>query len=95
MNGQDEIKTGSEISENDSQETTENSENQEGVETPEVDVVALSELISDKDKELKQLKAEVDKLKKANAQMVVQLTAGQHETEDIGKTIVDFCDIRK
>lgn len=95
MNGQDEIKTGSEIPENDSQETTENSENQEGVETPEVDVVALSELISDKDKELKQLKAEVDKLKKANAQMVVQLTADQYETEDIGKTIIDFCDTRK
>lgn len=75
----------------------------EGVETPEpvtpdspeVDLVTLTELISDKDKELSELRGEVDKLKKANAQMVVQLTAGRQETEDIGKTIVDFCDTRK
>lgn len=80
-------------------------ENKEGVETPktepdtpdspEVNLVTLTELISDKDKELSELRGEVDKLKKANAQMVVQLTAGRQETEDIGKTIVDFCDTRK
>lgn len=78
-------------------------ENKEGVETPEsntpdspeVDLVTLTELISDKDKELSELRGEVDKLKKANAQMVVQLTAGRQDAEDIGKTIVDFCDTRK
>lgn len=78
-------------------------ENKEGVETPEpnspdsteVDLATLTELISDKDKELSELRGEVDKLKKANAQMVVQLTAGRQDAEDIGKTIVDFCDTRK
>lgn len=84
-----------EIQENDHSEAEKIGENKEGDETPEVDIVALSELISDKDKELTQLKGEVEKLKKANAQMVVQLTAGRQEQEDIGKTIIDFCDIRK
>lgn len=95
MNGQEQNDKKQEIEKDDIKEAEETGENKEGDETPEVDIVALSELISDKDKELTQLKGEVEKLKKANAQMVVQLTAGRQEQEDIGKTIIDFCDIRK
>lgn len=83
------------IEEKDEEQIEENTENEEGAETPEIDLATLTELISDKDKELKDLRGEVDKLKKANAQMVVQLTAGRQDAEDIGKTIVDFCDTRK
>lgn len=83
------------IEEKDEEQIEENTENEERVETSEVDLATLTELISDKDKELKDLRGEVDKLKKANAQMVVQLTAGRQDAEDIGKTIVDFCDTRK
>lgn len=90
-NGTEEIK----IQEDGGAEETKTTENEEGVKTPEVDIVALSELISDKDKELQQLKGEIDQLKKANAQMVVQLTAGKNTTEDIGQMIVNFCDTRK
>ena len=45
-----------------------------------VDVKALADLLSDKDKELKELKNQVDELKKANAKMVVQMSTGNKET---------------
>ena len=46
----------------------------------EVDVKALAEIISDKDKELKELAKQVEELKKANAKMVVQMSTGNRET---------------
>ena len=45
-----------------------------------VDVKALADLLSDKDKELNELKKQVDELKKANAKMVVQMSTGNKET---------------
>lgn len=46
----------------------------------EVDVKALAEIITDKDKELKELAKQVDELKKANAKMVVQMSTGNRDS---------------
>ena len=45
-----------------------------------IDVKALADLLSDKDKELKELTKQVEELKKANAKMVVQMSTGTKET---------------
>lgn len=45
-----------------------------------VDMQALAEIISDKDKKLETLTKEVEELKKANAKMVVQMTTGARDT---------------
>lgn len=49
-------------------------------ESEEVDVKALADLLSDKDKELKELTKQVEELKKANAKMVVQMSTGSQDT---------------
>ena len=46
----------------------------------EVDVKALAEIISDKDRELKELAKQVEELKKANAKMVVQMSTGNRDS---------------
>lgn len=46
----------------------------------EVDVKALADLLSDKDKELKELTKQVEELKKANAKMIVQMSTGSQGT---------------
>ena len=43
-------------------------------------VQALAEIISDKDKELKELTKQVEELKKANAKMVVQMSTGSKDS---------------
>lgn len=45
-----------------------------------VDVKALADLLSEKDKELKEVRKEVEELKKANAKMVVQMSTGSQGT---------------
>lgn len=57
-------------------DNTDNSNNND----TEVDVKALADLLSEKDKELKELTKQVDELKKANAKMVVQMSTGNRET---------------
>lgn len=46
----------------------------------EVDVKALVEIISDKDKELKEMAKQIEELKKANAKMVVQMSTGNRDS---------------
>ena len=57
-------------------DSTDNTDNND----TEVDVKALADLLSDKDKELKELTKQVEELKKANAKMVVQMSTGNRET---------------
>lgn len=61
----------------------------------EVDVEAFADLISEKDKELNELRTEINKLKKTNAEMLVRMNAQTQPQKDIGQTILDFCDVRK
>lgn len=60
-----------------------------------VDVQALADLISDKDKQIKELQVEMSKLKKTNADLLVKVTAGDKPPVELEQTILDFCDIRK
>lgn len=60
-----------------------------------VDVQALADLISDKDKQIKELQAEMTKLKKSNADLLIKVSAGDKPPVEIEQTILDFCDIRK
>ena len=57
-------------------DNTDNTDNND----TEVDVKALADLLSDKDKEIKELTKQVEELKKANAKMVVQMSTGNRET---------------
>lgn len=52
--------------------TTDGSDNQYN----EVDVSALAEIISDKDKQIEQLQKDVAELKRSNAQLIVQVNSG-------------------
>ena len=46
-----------------------------------IDYKAFADLISEKDKELEQLRTEVDKLKKSNAELIVKVSAGAKHSE--------------
>lgn len=63
--------------------------------TEKVDVQAFADIISEKDKELKELQAEISKLKKSNADLLIKVTAGDKPPVEIEETILDFCDTRK
>lgn len=56
-----------------------NSPNGDGNE--DVGYKAFADLISEKDKELEQLRTEVDKLKKSNAELIVKVNAGAKHSE--------------
>lgn len=60
-----------------------------------VDVEAFAELISEKDKQLEELRTEMKQLKKSNADLLVKITAQNNPKPNIEETIVDFCDTRK
>ena len=63
--------------------------------TEPIDVNALADLVAEKDKKLTELESEITNLKKANAQMLVQMKAQTSNTVDVDKAILDFCDVRK
>lgn len=46
-----------------------------------VDLSAFADLLSEKDKELEQLRTEVEKLKKSNAELIVKVSAGTKHSE--------------
>lgn len=64
---------------NDDSTSIDNTDNTNNTDT-EVDVKALADLLSEKDKELKEVRKEVEELKKANAKMVVQMSTGSQGT---------------
>lgn len=45
------------------------------------DMSAFADLLSEKDKELEQLRTEVEKLKKSNAELIVKVSAGTKQTQ--------------
>lgn len=45
------------------------------------DISAFADLLSEKDKELEQLRTEVEKLKKSNAELIVKVSAGTKQTQ--------------
>lgn len=61
--------------------------------TGEVDIQAFAEIISEKDKKLDELTEEVNKLKKANADMLLRISSGKPDTFDFDKAIL-ACDTR-
>ncbi len=71
-----------------------NTDNLDNNDNTDVDVSALADLISDKDKKLEELEAEITKLKKANASMLVQINAGRQEEPSIDDAILSL-DTRK
>ena len=58
-----------------------NSSGSDGVGDENIDYKAFADLISEKDKELEQLRTEVDKLKKSNAELIVKVSAGAKHSE--------------
>ena len=58
-----------------------NSSGSNGNGNEDVDLKAFADLISEKDKELEQLRTEVDKLKKSNAELIVKVSAGAKHSE--------------
>lgn len=60
-----------------------------------IDTAAFAEIISDKDKKIDELQGEVAKLKKTQAEMLLQINAGSNEKKDIGQSIIDLLDTRK
>ena len=61
-----------------------------------IDASAFADIISEKDKAIQQLQKDVAELKKTNAKLLVQVSAGGSRTEfDTEKAILEFCDTRK
>lgn len=58
-----------------------NNSGSDGDENEGIDYKAFADLISEKDKELEQLRTEVDKLKKSNAELIVKVNAGAKHSE--------------
>lgn len=58
------------------EETEETPTEETETEQEQVDVAALADLISEKDKQINECMTEIAKLKRANAQMLVQINAG-------------------
>ena len=58
-----------------------NSGDFDGDNNEDLDLAAFADLLSEKDKELEQLRTEVDKLKKSNAELIVKVSAGAKHTE--------------
>lgn len=61
--------------------TDDNSSGSDGDGNQDIDYKAFADLISEKDKELEQLRTEVDKLKKSNAELIVKVNAGAKHSE--------------
>lgn len=57
-------------------DTTSNTDDGGDISGNEVDVSALAEIISDKDKQIEQLQKDVAELKRSNAQLIVQVNSG-------------------
>lgn len=60
-----------------------------------IDPEAFAEIISEKDKKLTELETEVKKLKRANADMLLKISASNKPETDFGQTVIDFCDTRR
>lgn len=58
-----------------------NSSGSDGDGNEDIDYKAFADLISEKDKELEQLRTEIDKLKKSNAELIVKVSAGAKHSE--------------
>lgn len=60
-----------------------------------IQVEALADLISDRDKKIEELTQEVTKLKKSNTEMLLRINAGQKAETNVDETILNFCDTRR
>lgn len=55
-----------------------------------VDVTAFAEIISEKDKKLEELAEEINKLKKANADMLLRISSDKPDNFDFDKAVMGF-----
>ena len=70
--------------------------NNTGTDDAGIDASAFADIISEKDKAIQQLQQDVAELKKTNAKLLVQVSAGANRTEfNTEKAILEFCDTRK
>lgn len=57
-----------------------------------VDLEAFADLLSEKDKKLEQLEAEIKQLKKSNAELIVQVSAGaKQNTKSFDENLLALC----
>ena len=56
----------------------------------EIDVQAFAEIISEKDKKLDELQGQINELKKANADMLLQISTQQKDSFDFDKAVLGF-----
>ena len=65
-------------------------DNNAGDSNEDVDVTAFAEIISEKDKKLEELSEEINKLKKANADMLLRISSDKPDTFDFDKAVMGF-----
>ena len=58
--------------------------------TEDNNVEAFAEIISEKDKKLEELSEEINKLKKANAEMLLRISSDKPDTFDFDKAVMAF-----
>lgn len=61
-----------------------------GVVSDEVNTEAFAELISDRDKKIEQLEAEMNALKKANANLLVKISAGEKTEQNFEESLLSL-----
>lgn len=72
------------------EETEETPTDETPTEEETVDIQALAELVAEKDKQITECMAEIAKLKRTNAQMLVQINAGSASNKSFDEKMLEL-----